>query len=42
VKNLTNEEYRVYSFDFTSAAGFNQNFYAAPRWVGVTLNYTFE
>lgn len=42
VKNLTNEEYRVYSFDFTGAAGFNQNFYAAPRWVGVTLNYTFE
>jgi iron complex outermembrane receptor protein len=42
VKNLTNEEYRVYSFDFTGAAGFNQNFYAAPRWVGVTVNYTFE
>ncbi len=42
VKNLTNEEYRVYSFDFTGAAGYNQNFYAAPRWVGVTLNYTFE
>ena len=42
VKNLTNEEYRVYSFDFTGPAGFNQNFYAAPRWVGVTVNYTFE
>ena len=42
VKNLTNEEYRVYSFDFTGAAGFNQNFYAAPRWVGVSVNYTFE
>ncbi len=42
VKNLTNEEYRVYSFDFTGAAGYNQNFYAAPRWVGVTVNYTFE
>lgn len=42
VKNLTDEEYRVYSFDFTGAAGFNQNFYAAPRWVGVSVNYTFE
>jgi len=42
VKNLTEEEYRVYSFDFTSAAGLNQNFYAAPRWVGVSVNYTFE
>lgn len=42
VKNLTDEEYRVYSFDFTGAAGYNQNFYAAPRWVGVTVNYTFE
>ena len=42
VKNLTDEEYRVYSFDFTGAAGFNQNFYAAPRWVGVSVSYTFE
>lgn len=42
VKNLTDEEYRVYSFDFTGPAGLNQNFYAAPRWAGVTLAYTFE
>jgi len=42
VKNITEEEYRVYSFDFTSAAGLNQNFYAAPRWMGVSVNYTFE
>lgn len=42
VKNITEEEYRVYSFDFTSAAGLNQNFYAAPRWMGISVNYTFE
>lgn len=42
IKNLTDEEYRVYSFDFTGPAGLNQNFYAAPRWAGVTLAYTFE
>jgi iron complex outermembrane receptor protein len=42
VKNLTDEEYRVYSFDFTAPAGLNQNFYAPPRWAGITLAYTFE
>ncbi|WP_426357477.1 TonB-dependent receptor [Pseudocolwellia sp. HL-MZ19] len=42
VKNLANEEYRVYSFDFTSPAGLNQNFYAPPRWAGVSIAYTFE
>ena len=42
VKNLTNEEYRVYSFDFTGPAGLNQNFYAPPRWAGISLAYTFE
>ncbi len=41
VKNLTDEEYRVYSFDLTGPAGFNQNFYAPPRWVGITIDYTY-
>lgn len=41
VKNLTDEEYRVYTFDFTAAAGFNQQFFAPPRWVGVGASYTF-
>lgn len=41
VKNLTDEEYRVYTFDFTAAAGFNQQFFAPPRWAGVSLNYSF-
>ncbi|MEP2650986.1 MAG: TonB-dependent receptor, partial [Paraglaciecola sp.] len=40
-KNLLDEEYRVYTFDFSSAAGFNQQFYAKPRWVGVNVNYDF-
>lgn len=42
VKNLTDEEYRVYSFDFTGPGGFNQNFFAAPRWAGITIEYTYE
>lgn len=41
IKNLTNEEYRVYSFDFTGPAGLNQNFYAPPSWYGVTFSYLF-
>ncbi|WP_339672643.1 TonB-dependent receptor [Dasania marina] len=41
VKNLTNEEYRVYTFDFTGPAGFNQQFFAPPRWAGVTASYNF-
>ncbi len=41
VKNLTDEEYRVYTFDFSGPAGFNQQFYAPPRWYGVSLNYQF-
>lgn len=41
VKNLTDEEYRVYTFDFTSVAGFNQQFFAPPRWAGVTASFNF-
>ncbi len=41
VKNLTDEEYRVYTFDFSGPAGFNQQFFAPPRWYGVNLNYSF-
>jgi len=41
VKNLTNEDYRVYSFDFTKNAGFAQEFYAKPRWVGVNIQYNY-
>lgn len=41
VKNLTNEEYRVYTFDFSGPAGFNQQFFAPPRWAGASVNYSF-
>lgn len=41
VKNLTEEEYRVYTFDFSGPAGFNQQFFAPPRWWGVNINYNF-
>ncbi len=41
VKNLTDEDYRVYTFDFSGPAGFNQQMFAPPRWYGVNLNYSF-
>ncbi|RKQ71200.1 iron complex outermembrane receptor protein [Litorimonas taeanensis] len=36
-KNLTDKEYRVYSFNFADAAGFQQEFYGRPREYGVGL-----
>jgi iron complex outermembrane recepter protein len=41
VKNLTDEEYRVYTFDFTGPAGFNQQFFAPPRWYGAQVRFSF-
>jgi len=41
VKNLTDEEYRVYTFDFTGIAGFNQQFFGPPRWFGIQAIYHF-
>jgi len=41
VKNLTDEEYRVYTFDFTAIGGFNQQFFAPPRWAGVSFAYKY-
>ena len=41
VKNLTDTEYRVYTFDFTGPAGFNQQFFGPPRWFGGSLAYRF-
>ncbi len=41
VKNLTDEEYRVYTFDFTVVAGLNQQFFAPPQWFGVSARYEF-
>lgn len=41
VDNLTDEEYRVYSFDFSAVGGFNQQMYGPPRWWGVSLTTRF-
>ncbi len=41
IKNLTDEEYRVYTFDFTNIGGFNQQFFAPPRWIGASVIYRF-
>lgn len=40
-KNLSDREYRVYTFNFTGAGGFNQQFFAPPRWYGLDLSYSF-
>jgi len=34
-KNLTDKEYRVYSFNFADAAGFSQEFFGRPREYGI-------
>ncbi|MEH6581841.1 MAG: TonB-dependent receptor [Halioglobus sp.] len=41
VNNLTEEEYKAYSFDVTNLFGFNQVTYGRPRWAGVTFNYNW-
>ena len=40
-RNLTDEEYLVYTFDFTGPLGLNQRFYGPPRWIGVSAKYNF-
>ena len=40
-ENLFDEEYLVYSFDFTGPGGFNQLFYGKPQWFGVSAGYRF-
>lgn len=40
-KNIFDKEYRVYTFDFTGIAGFNQQFFAPPQWFGVGAKYSF-
>ncbi len=40
VKNLSDEEYRVYTFDFSGPAALNQQFYAPPRWFGLSARYS--
>jgi len=40
-RNLTDKEYRVYTFDFTGPAGFNQQFFGPPRWWGGSVALKF-
>lgn len=40
-RNLTDKEYRVYTFDFTGPAGFNQQFFGPPRWWGGSIRLNF-
>ena len=40
-KNLFEKEYLVYTFDFTGLAGFNQQFFGQPRWLGVSAKYNW-
>ena len=42
MNNFTNEEYLVYTFDFTGTFGFNQQAYGRPRWGGVSFRYNFH
>lgn len=39
VKNLTDEEYRIYNLDLGSLGA--TSFYAPPRWYGVNVSYNF-
>ncbi len=42
VNNFTDEKYLVYTFDFTSTFGFNQQAFGRPRWGGVSFRYNFH
>ncbi len=39
VNNVFDEEYLVYTFDFTNSFGFNQLGYGRPQWAGLTATY---
>jgi len=39
VNNVFEEEYLVYTFDFTASFGYNQLGYGRPRWMGLTAAY---
>ena len=42
VHNIADEEYLIYTFDFTGFFGFNQQAYGQPRWSGITFQYNFR
>ena len=39
MNNVFEEEYLVYTFDFTAGFGYNQQAYGRPRWAGITVGY---
>ena len=41
LNNAFEEEYKVYTFDFSSLFGFNQQAYGPPRWWGVGARVNF-
>jgi iron complex outermembrane receptor protein len=41
LNNVFEEEFLVYTFDFTAAFGFNQLGYGRPRWDGLTVGYNW-
>ena len=41
VNNIFEEEYLVYSFDFTAAFGYNQLGFARLCWVGATVRFSW-
>lgn len=41
VRNVSDEEYQVFGID-SSAIGFSQQAFSAPRWAGVELRYSWQ
>ena len=39
MNNVFDEEYLVYTFDFTASFGYNQLGYGRPQWMGLTASY---
>lgn len=41
VENLFNEQYKIYTFDFTPTFGFQQEAFGRPRWYSLGVTYNF-
>ncbi len=42
VKNVTDEEYLVQTFDLGSVLGMTEQYYGLPRWFGGSIRYSFD
>jgi iron complex outermembrane recepter protein len=42
VKNLADERYDVVGFDLSTAGGYSERAYGAPRWYGASVRYNFR